>query len=101
MDLIKIIQQKTFKPIKLVELSSPPRYIYVHFQDGSLVKDKNDIKLRLFLSIIQQLNFERIHGCTSHCVIQPLNQFKLLGFCSGDAIKFYKSDNVSFFILFS
>jgi hypothetical protein len=100
MDIVQIIEEKTFKPIHKIQFSTPPSHLQVYFKDGTCVQEKINSRLRLFLSCVKSLNYKRIQGDTSHCIHQETSLFKVLGFCSGDAIMFYQHD-VFLFILFS
>lgn len=101
MDAIDIIRKKSIKPINDIKLIAPSTLISIHFEDKTCVTIKNDINLRIFLCIIQHMNFEYIYGDKSHCTPEPLHFYKCLGFGVGDAVKFYQHENVIFFILFS
>jgi hypothetical protein len=100
MNIADIIRRKSVKPVVTVETLRSSGNICVTFRDGSSVQAKDDNKLKIFFMSIQNLEFERIDGDTSHCVTEHLDFFKLLGFCSGENISVYKND-VSLPILFS
>lgn len=102
MDYLKLIREKAFRPIRSAYVDSPQFTYNVEFEDGEKIRKKDDVGLRMFLSTIQNLEYESQLGKNmDHFITSPLGYFTLIGFRSGDAIVFRDAKNRVLPILFS
>lgn len=102
MDILNIIQKKTFKCIASLDLVNGKTFqISVTFKDGSSAIHKDSLGLRAWAALVQNVEYMKIEGKTDHCDRIPLGFFDLLGFRSGDAISYRDEKEVEKAILFS
>lgn len=102
MEILNMIRQKAFRRIISAELiNGNPFQISVTFEDNYIAVYKDNIGLRMWAVLIQNLDYTPIQGDTNHCIQIPLGFFNLLGFRTGDAILFRDVKEVEEPILFS
>lgn len=102
MDILHMIHQKAFRRITSSEIiNGNPFQFSVTFEDNTTVVCKDNVSLRMWAALIQNLNYTPIVGNTEHCIQKPLGFFNLLGFRAGDAILFQDAKEVEEPILFS
>lgn len=85
MDILAMVRQLAVRNILSSELICNPLQISVQFDDCKVVF-KDNVGLRMWAVVNQNLRYEWIEGNTDHCVVEPLGYYALLGFRIGDAV---------------
>lgn len=85
------------KPIQ--SLSIQPHAIEIQYEDGEILKEKNDLHIRTFLATLENVTCQRItpNPC---CIAEKLDHYRFLGWESGDAVQFARG-SVDLPIVFS
>lgn len=100
MEYEQIIKQKSFRPVRSLSVSLPNFTYCVGFEDGVVIRRKDELGLRMFLIMIRNLKYRIIPSDeTEHCISSPVGYWDLLGFRAGDAILFQNREDLP--ILFS